>query len=62
GYQTLTDGAVDISPDGEYYSPGYERGQRYDDPRFAITWPVAIEVISEKDTKWAPFVAAVEKV
>lgn len=62
GYLTLTDGAEVIYQVGEFYSPGYERGLRYDDPRFAIKWPVAIEVISEKDTKWAPFVSAVEKV
>lgn len=55
GYLTLTDGAEVIYQVGEFYSPGYERGIRYDDPRFGIKWPVPIEVISEKDTKWAPF-------
>lgn len=57
GYLTLTDGAEVVYQVGEYYSPGYERGLRYDDPRFAIKWPVPIEVISEKDAKWAPFMA-----
>lgn len=55
GYLTLTDGAEVIYQVGEFYSPGYERGIRYDDPKFGIQWPVAIEVISDKDAKWAPF-------
>ncbi len=55
GYITLTDGAEVIYQVGEFYSPGYERGIRYDDPKFAIKWPVPIEVISDKDAKWAPF-------
>jgi dTDP-4-dehydrorhamnose 3,5-epimerase len=55
GYLTLTDGAEVIYQVGEFYSPGYERGLRYDDPKFGIKWPVPIEVISDKDAKWAPF-------
>lgn len=57
GYLTLTDGAEVFYQVGEFYSPGYERGLRYDDPKFGIKWPVPIEVISEKDAKWAPFSA-----
>jgi dTDP-4-dehydrorhamnose 3,5-epimerase len=57
GYLTLTDGAEVVYQVGDFYQPGYERGVRYDDPAFGITWPVPIEVISEKDTKWAPFKA-----
>jgi len=57
GYLTLTDGAEVFYQVGEFYSPGYERGIRYDDPKFGIQWPVPIEVISDKDAKWAPFSA-----
>lgn len=57
GYLTLTDGAEVVYQVGDFYQPGYERGVRYDDPAFGIKWPVPIEVISEKDTKWAPFKA-----
>jgi dTDP-4-dehydrorhamnose 3,5-epimerase len=57
GYLTLTDGAEVVYQVGEFYSPGYERGIRYDDPKFNIAWPVPIEVISDKDAKWAPYTA-----
>jgi dTDP-4-dehydrorhamnose 3,5-epimerase len=55
GYLTLTDGAEVIYQVSEFYTPGAERGARYDDPAFGIEWPVAIEVLSEKDAGWAPF-------
>lgn len=55
GYQALTDGAEVVYQVGEFYSPGYERGLRYDDPVFGIEWPIPITVISEKDSKWPPF-------
>jgi dTDP-4-dehydrorhamnose 3,5-epimerase len=33
----------------EFYAPAHERGVRWNDPRFAIEWPMAPEVISDKD-------------
>ena len=57
GYLTLTDGAEVVYQVGEFYSPGNERGIRYDDPKFNIAWPVPIEVISDKDAKWSPYKA-----
>jgi dTDP-4-dehydrorhamnose 3,5-epimerase len=55
GYLTLTDGAAVVYQVTEFYTPGSERGLRYDDPLFGIKWPVAVQVISDKDAKWAPF-------
>ncbi|KAF3884517.1 MULTISPECIES: dTDP-4-dehydrorhamnose 3,5-epimerase [Nostocales] len=52
GYQALTDGAEVVYQVGEFYTPGYERGLRYDDPFFNIQWPVEVTVISEKDKNW----------
>lgn len=52
GYLTLTDAAEVFYSVGEFYTPGAERGLRYDDPALGITWPVGIEVISEKDANW----------
>lgn len=54
-YLTLTDGAEVVYQVGEFYTPGFERGVRYDDPRFNIQWPVPIEVISDKDASWPRF-------
>jgi dTDP-4-dehydrorhamnose 3,5-epimerase len=53
GYLTLTDGAEVFYQVSEFYTPGTERGLRYNDPALKIDWPVAIEVISEKDAAWA---------
>lgn len=39
GYQTLTDNTEVAYQVGEFYTPGYERGLRYDDPFFNIDWP-----------------------
>jgi dTDP-4-dehydrorhamnose 3,5-epimerase len=57
GYLTLTDGAEVVYQVGDFYQPGYERGLRYDDPALGIKWPIPVEVISDKDSKWAPFKA-----
>jgi dTDP-4-dehydrorhamnose 3,5-epimerase len=58
GYQALTDDAEVVYQVGEFYTPGYERGLRYDDPALAIAWPMPVTVISEKDASWAQFEAA----
>ncbi|PAX51404.1 dTDP-4-dehydrorhamnose 3,5-epimerase family protein, partial [Brunnivagina elsteri] len=52
GYQALTDEAEVVYQVGEFYTPGYERGLRYDDPFFNIQWPLEVTEISEKDTNW----------
>jgi len=52
GYLTLTDDAEVFYQVSEFYTPGTERGLRHDDPALNIEWPVAIEVISEKDAAW----------
>jgi dTDP-4-dehydrorhamnose 3,5-epimerase len=55
GYQALTDGAEVIYQVGEFYTPGCERGFRYDDPAFRLEWPLPVSVISEKDASWPRF-------
>ena len=52
GYQTLTDDAEVMYHVSEFYTPGYERGLRYNDPRLAIDWPLPVQKISEKDAAW----------
>lgn len=39
-----------------FYTPGAERGIRYDDPAFNINWPVNPAIISEKDQNHKPFI------
>jgi len=52
GNQALTDNAELFYLVGEFYTPGCERGVRYDDPRIGIEWPLPVSVISEKDRNW----------
>jgi dTDP-4-dehydrorhamnose 3,5-epimerase len=52
GFQTLTDGAEVTYQVDQAYTPGTEAGLRYDDPALAISWPVAVSVISPKDATW----------
>ena len=49
GFQTLTDNCELIYHHTSYYAPGSEGGFRYDDPAFAITWPLPFSDISERD-------------
>lgn len=37
---------------GEFYTPEYERGLRYDDPAVGIKWPIPVNEISDKDKSW----------
>lgn len=52
GFQTLTDDAEVLYQMSDFYTPGLERGLRYDDPAFNIQWPLPVSVISEKDASW----------
>jgi dTDP-4-dehydrorhamnose 3,5-epimerase len=52
GYLTLTDDSEVTYQVTGPYAPEGERGQRYDDPAFKMTWPRSVEVISPKDAAW----------
>jgi dTDP-4-dehydrorhamnose 3,5-epimerase len=52
GYQALTNGAEVVYQVGEFYTPGYERGLRYDDPLLEISWPLSVTEMSDKDRNW----------
>lgn len=52
GYLTLTDGAEVVYQVGAAYTPGAERGLRFDDPALGIDWPVPVRVVSDKDAAW----------
>lgn len=60
GYLTLTPDAETVYQVGEFYTPGYERGIRYNDPALKINWPIPVEVVSEKDASWPAFNPALE--
>lgn len=56
GFVTLEDSTEVTYQVSEYYAPDYERGIRYDDPAFCISWPTEAAVISPKDRSWPDFV------
>ena len=52
GFQTLMDDTEVLYQMGNFYTPGYEGGMRYDDPALGIQWPLPVSEISEKDKAW----------
>jgi dTDP-4-dehydrorhamnose 3,5-epimerase len=54
GYQALEDNTETTYHVGEFYTPGSEGGLRYDDPGLALSWPLPVSVMSEKDREWKP--------
>jgi dTDP-4-dehydrorhamnose 3,5-epimerase len=55
GFITLTDNAEAFYFVDEFYSPAHERGIRYNDPKFNISWPFPPTVISDKDKNQRDF-------
>jgi dTDP-4-dehydrorhamnose 3,5-epimerase len=56
GYQTLAPDTETHYQVSEFYTPGAERGVRWNDPAFTIEWPdPANAFLSEKDAAWPDF-------
>ena len=49
GLVSLEDNSEVYYPVTQFYTPGAERGMRWNDPAINIQWPVDIEIVSEKD-------------
>ena len=43
------------------YEPSAARGLRYNDPAFAIAWPLPVAVVSSKDQAWPDFAGAFQE-
>ncbi len=52
GFQTLSDDVTAFYQVSHAYTPGAERGLRYDDPALGISWPLPVTLISDKDAAW----------
>jgi dTDP-4-dehydrorhamnose 3,5-epimerase len=57
GFQTLQDDTEVFYQMSEFYSPEYASGVRWNDPAFAIKWPIANPVISARDQTHSEFAA-----
>ena len=55
GFETLTDDTEVLYQISEFHVPEAARGMRWDDPAFAIQWPLAPAVISERDRSYPDF-------
>ena len=55
GFLTLADDTEAIYFVDEFYAPERERCIRYDDPKFALRWPAAPSVVSDKDKSQTDF-------
>jgi dTDP-4-dehydrorhamnose 3,5-epimerase len=52
GYLTLEDACEVSYQVSGAYTPGTERGLRYNDPALGLHWPIDVAVISDKDAAW----------
>jgi dTDP-4-dehydrorhamnose 3,5-epimerase len=52
---TLTDDTEAFYLVSEFYGPEQERGIRWNDPNFVVSWPIAPADISAKDAQWPDF-------
>jgi dTDP-4-dehydrorhamnose 3,5-epimerase len=55
GFVTLADDTEALYLVSHPYGPEDERGIRFNDPRFAIDWPVSPTEVSAKDSNWPDF-------
>ncbi len=53
GFCTLTAEAIVEYKVSDYYHPKDASGVRYDDPIFAISWPVQNPILSDQDKDWS---------
>jgi dTDP-4-dehydrorhamnose 3,5-epimerase len=54
-FLTLEDDTEMTYQTSEFHTPGAERGVKWDDPFFGVTWPADAEVLSAKDDSWPPY-------
>ena len=54
GFQALSDDTQLLYFHSHAHSPAHEAGVRFDDPRLAIAWPLAVEHLSPRDAAFAP--------
>jgi len=58
GFQTLADDTEVGYLISQFHVPSAATGYRYDDPAFAIDWPIPPTALSDKDLSWPAFAAS----
>lgn len=52
---TLESNSEFINFSSKPFTPKFEKGIRFDDPKFQIHWPTAVKIVSEKDKSWEAY-------
>lgn len=55
GFQSLTDGSEVLYHMSEFYQPDLARGVRWNDPSFAIAWPLPDPILSARDAGYPDY-------
>jgi dTDP-4-dehydrorhamnose 3,5-epimerase len=55
GYITLADNTEMSYQTTQFFSREHATGVRYNDPAFAIHWPIQIQIISDQDKNWSDY-------
>ena len=55
GFQTLVDDTEVLYQMSEFYAPEAQRGVRFDDPAFAIPWPLPEPILLARDRTYPDF-------
>lgn len=55
GFQTLVDNTDVFYHMSEYYDPSFDRGARWNDPTFAIVWPITPPILNDRDRSYEDY-------
>ncbi|HQR52910.1 MAG TPA: dTDP-4-dehydrorhamnose 3,5-epimerase [Burkholderiales bacterium] len=57
GFQTLADDTEVFYQMSEFHAPEQARGARWNDPAFAISWPLPDPIMNDRDRTWPDYTA-----
>lgn len=52
GYQALEDHTEFLYMTDQFYTPGLEKGVRFDDPALGVAWPLPPREVADRDRAW----------
>jgi dTDP-4-dehydrorhamnose 3,5-epimerase len=61
GFVTLADGSEVFYQMSNFHEPAFARGARWNDPAFAIEWPVRTPILHPRDASYPDYLAPVER-
>lgn len=58
GFQTLADDTEVLYQMSEFFAPECARGARWNDPAFALSWPLPDPILNDRDREWPDYTPA----